>query len=475
MLISGARLLSATDTVTEGLVDVELRHGVVADIRPGSGRHGDIDADGALLLPGLWDNHTHFGTHALIRECLPLSWSATPDDLVAQVRSHVREMAAPAPVLGFGFRSGGWLVPPGREALDAVAPFPVALIAGDMHSAWLNTAALEMAGVPAPSDGFLLEDDAFAAISALMRSLAPLLDRAALGAAQAAARRGLVGIVDMEMNWALGAWARRAATGPLGLRVEAATYREDLDRLVGEGLRTGDQIAPLLSVGPLKVIFDGSMSTKTAYCNVPYTNPLAGLPHGRTNLTVDELRHLLAHAHANGVTAAVHAIGDRAAQLVLDAFEDTGATGSVEHAQLVAPMDVVRFAPLGITASVQPSHLIEDQHLVDRVWPHAGSNLYPLRAMLDANVRLAFGSDAPVAPLDPWVSIDAAVNRSHHPDQAVTPREALRASTRGPLAVGAPADLALVPLTPEEVLAGQFGFTETLATLVAGEPTHLAV
>lgn len=475
MLISRARLLPGVSQHVPDPVDVLVSDGVIADITPSRGGGGDIDADGALLLPGLWDNHTHFSTHALVNECLDLSPTASPDELVATLRAHVRATPGSEPVLGFGFRSGGWLVPPTGAMLDEVAPFPIALIARDMHSAWLNTAALEAAGVKEPSSGFLLEDDAFSAIANLMRSLASLLDDAVARAAAAAAARGLVGIVDMEMQWAIGAWARRAATRPLTLHVEAATYRQDLDRLLAEGLRTGDSLGDLLRVGPLKIIFDGSMSTKTAFCAEPYANPLPDLSHGRTNFTPDELKELVERAHAGGVSAAVHAIGDEAARIVLDTFEATGATGSVEHAQLVAPTDVIRFAPLGITASVQPSHLLDDQHLVDRIWPHAGSNLFPLRAMLDAGTRLRFGSDAPAAPLDPWLALDAAVNRTHHPDQAITPAEALAASTRGRVAVGQPADLVLVPLGPEEIMAGNFEMAEAMATLVAGTVTHSAM
>ncbi|GAB3821669.1 amidohydrolase family protein [Tessaracoccus terricola] len=474
MLISRARLLPGFSQDGAGPVDVRVEDGVITSLVATSGPGGDIDADGALLLPGLWDAHTHFSTHALITECLDLSPTATAEETVEAVRAHVRNTPGEEPVVGFGFRSGSWLVPPTAVMLDEVAPFPIALIARDMHSAWLNTAALETAGVTGPSTGFLLEDDAFSAISNLMRSLASLLDDAVARAAKAAAVRGLVGIVDMEMQWAIGAWARRAAAGPLTLHVEAATYRQDFERLVAEGLRTGDRLGERLSVGPLKVIFDGSMSTKTAFCAEPYSNPLPDLSHGRTNFTPDELRELLASARAHGVSAAVHAIGDEAARLVLDAFEATGAIGSVEHAQLVSPTDVVRFAPLGVAASVQPSHLIDDQHLVGRIWPHAGSNLYPLRAMLDAGAELRFGSDAPAAPLDPWLSLESAVNRTHHPDQAITPREALAASTRSRVAVGEPADLVLVPLSPEELLAGRFEMPGALATLVAGEATHLA-
>lgn len=472
MLITRARLLPGFSDVDEGLFDVTVSGGLVADVTPACGARGDVDADGALLLPGLWDHHTHFATHSLISQCVDLSSQDSPQEIVEQLRALPRRVRPEEPVLGFGFRSGNWAVPPTARMLDEVSPFPVALIAGDMHSVWLNTAGMEAAGVPAASDGFLVENEAFDAIARLMRSQAAMLDRAVVDATTTAAARGVVGIVDMEMQWAVGAWARRSAAGPLRLRVEAATYPQDLERLIGDGLRTGDGLGGHLSVGPLKLIFDGSMSTKTAFCKEPYVNPLPHLPHGRTNFTTRELVDLLATARDNGIHAAVHAIGDEACHLVLDAYETTGAVGTIEHAQLVAPLDVGRFARLGVAASVQPSHLIDDQYLVGHVWPRAGSNLFPLRAMLDSGTELRFGSDAPVAALDPWLSMDAAVNRTHHPDQAITAEEALRASTRTTVAVGQPADLVLVPLSPDQFLAGDFGFDRALLTLVAGEATH---
>nr|WP_255622167.1 amidohydrolase family protein [Tessaracoccus sp. OS52] len=468
-----ARMTGVDTSAAPGLADVEVTHATISGVRPSHGPGGDVDAEGATLLPGLWDHHTHFGTHSLISGCLGLSGDDSPEQIAEQLRRHLVTAPPGDPVLGFGFRSGHWPSPPTAGMLDALSPAPIALIAADMHSVWLSSSALAAAGLGGRTTaGFLVEDDAFTAISNLMDSQSQLLDRAVARASRTAASRGVVGIVDMEMRWAVGSWARRAAAGPIGLRVEAATYPQDLERLISEGLRSGDPLGGLASVGPLKVIFDGSMNSRTALSMEPYAHPLPELPHGTTNFTPEELCELLSRARSNGISAAVHAIGDEACRLVLDAFAATGATGTVEHAQLVAPADVARFRERGVAASVQPSHLLDDQRLVSQIWPGAGSNLFPLRALLDAGAELRFGSDAPVAPLDPWLSMDAAVNRTHHPDQAITPLEAITASVRTRIAKGQPADLTLVPSSPEALLAGEFTVAETLATMVAGEWTH---
>lgn len=472
LLITRARLVPGLGEVIAPLVDVEIREGRIWDVTASVGHTGDIDADGATLLPGLWDHHTHFSTHALISNCISLEATDPASAVLAAVESQVVGGDPEAMVLGFGFRSAGWPHPPTREMLDAIGNVPIALIASDMHSVWASTTALAEAGFPGHPTGFLVEDDAFTAIMNLMGSRAAQLDMAVGRAASHAAARGVVGVVDFEMQWAVGAWARRAAHGPLPLHVEAATYPQHLDRLLSDGFATGDDLGGGLRVGPLKVIFDGSMGTMTALCDSPYPQPLPHLPHGQANLTTAELHDLLRRAEHHGVSAAVHAIGDRGCRLVLDAFEATGVRGSVEHAQFVRAADRLRFRMLGVAASVQPSHLLADQDLVDEVWPGAGADVFPLRSLLDAGAELRFGSDAPVAPLDPWASMGAAVHRRHHPLQSVTPLEAMRASTRSSITPGATADLVLVPTSPEALLGGAFAVPDALATLVAGRITH---
>jgi predicted amidohydrolase YtcJ len=180
----------------------------------------------------------------------------------------------------------------------------------------------------------------------------------------------------------------------------------------------------------------------------------------------------------------VHAIGDRANTLALDAIETTGARGTIEHAQLLRASDLERFARTGTAASVQPEHAMDDRDIAEVHWAGRTDRAFVLRSLLDAGATLRLGSDAPVAPLDPWVSIAAAVTRSRdgrepwHGEQAITVEEALAASTRGDddvVAEGSPADLVVVsadPFTcPPEVLRAM----PVRATLLAGRVTAVVM
>jgi predicted amidohydrolase YtcJ len=221
-------------------------------------------------------------------------------------------------------------------------------------------------------------------------------------------------------------------------------------------------------MGPLKIISDGSLNTRTAWCCDPYAEKaVLGFPEGQPNQTPDELRRLLRRATEHGLDVAVHAIGDRAVTEALAAFADTGARGGIEHVQLTTRDDVRRMADLGVRASVQPAHLIDDRDVTERLWPGRAERCFPLRWMLDDGVEVVLGSDAPVSALDPWLAVAAAVHRSGdkrepwHPEQSITPREALAASTDGwgTVAVGHPGDLVLLAADPLDR---------------AGDPAHAA-
>jgi predicted amidohydrolase YtcJ len=248
-----------------------------------------------------------------------------------------------------------------------------------------------------------------------------------------------------------------------------------LDRAIALGLHTGQQVDALLSVGRFKVLTDGSLNTRTAWCVDPY--PGTG-ERGLLEVPAETLVPLLRKAVAAGLEPAVHAIGDAANTLALDAFEAVGAVGSIEHAQLVAASDFARFAALGVTASVQPEHAMDDRDVADRYWAGRTDRVIALRSLLDAGARLAFGSDAPVAPLDPWVTMSAAVGRSRdvlppwHPEQRISTVEALRASTRSTIAVGQPADLVITELDPLAATHEQLRALPVCATVLAGHFTH---
>ncbi len=472
-LITRAHVLNPGEAGASGPVDVDVTDGVVTAIRPTQGpRAGAIDAHGALILPGLWDAHTHFSTAALIADSVDVAGAGSLAGVLDRLAVAVAERRHDGMVIGFGFRVGTSTETPTAGLLDGVRSAPTVLLSGDLHAVWLNTAACRELDVPVARDGFLVEHEAFELTRRIMRTQDQLIDQAVARAMAAAAARGVVGVVDMEMDYALDAWRRRASRATLALRVEAATYPADLERLVAEGWRTGDDVADRLRVGPLKVILDGSMSSRTALCSHPYRHALPGLPRGKQNHPTEELHGLLARAREAGVQAAVHAIGDEAVHLVLDAYQATRARGSVEHAQFIRDEDVPRFAELGITASVQPAHLLEDQDVVDQIWPDAGDRVFPLRKLLHAGAQLTFGSDAPVSPLDPWLAMHAATNRIHHAEQAVSPAQALAASVRTRVAVGQPADVVLVGTSAGALLAGDFQGLDVIATLVGGAVTH---
>jgi hypothetical protein len=473
-----------------GLVDVLVRGGTVTELAPRLDDAGcpTVDADGRWLLPGLWDHHVHMTQWARSVGRLDLAGTRSPHEVLARVSDALRATSSGSVLVGYGYRTALWGEPPTVAALDAVAgDRPVVLISGDAHNGWLSSAALHLLGAP-PAEGLLTEYDWFRVVSRLddlPRDEAA--DEAVLAAAvEQACSLGVVGITDLEFGGCWQQWPDRFAGGLRSLRVRAATYAESLEEVTDLGLRTGDPLEGegLLTMGPLKVISDGSLNTRTAYCCEPYADD----PHGRgaPNVSGAELTALLGRARAHGLAAAVHAIGDAAAAAALDAFAATGAHGSLEHAQLLAHRDIQRMARLGIVGSVQPAHLYDDRDATELCWPDRADRCFPFRSMLDAGVRLVLGSDAPVSPLDPWLAMAAAVHRSAddrepwNPAEAITPAEALAASCDGQRTIrpGAPGDLVLLDADPlaEEATsadaAARLRAVPVAVTVVDGRPTY---
>ena len=236
----------------------------------------------------------------------------------------------------------------------------------------------------------------------------------------------------------------------------------------------------------MKVFVDGSLGTRTALCDRTYPGVAGAERHGLLRTPGPELQRLMRTATDNGLSIAVHTIGDRATALALDAFAGTGCTGRIEHAQQVRPQDLQRFAALGVVASIQPRHALDDRDAADTLWAGATDLAFPYGALMRAGAQVVLGSDAPVAPLDPWDAIASAVHRSlddrppWHPEQHLTLEQALSAASGGrrQVQVGDVADLTVVADPPAEVLArdGPAGLrrTEVLATLVGGHFTHRA-
>ncbi len=482
-----ARVVEIDPGTTHGPtpLDVRVQDERVAEVGRDLDRPAGVpeyDADGRWLVPGLWDQHVHLAQWAATGSRLDLAPTRSVADAQAIVATRLREAAGepdgggPGWVVGWGHRSVPWEPQPTVAALDAVAgPHPVALVSGDGHHGWLSTAALDALDLPR-RDGVVAENEWFAAYPRLAAATAPPPE--ALVAAQvAAAGRGVVGVVDLEFGMRLADWAARLP-GPL--RVRASAYPETLGDYLAAGLRTGHPLpgSTRMTMGPLKIIADGSLNTRSAWCCESY---LDGGGVGAANYDTDELRDLMVRATEAGLEVATHAIGDRAVAEVLAAYAETGAEGSVEHAQLVRRQDLPEMARLGLRASVQPAHLIDDRDVTDRCWGDRADRAYMFRTMLDAGVRLALGSDAPVAPLDPWLAIATAVHRTGderppwQPQESLTPREALAASVdgRGTVRAGMPGDLVMLERDPlasgsPDVQAARLRDMPVAATWVGG-------
>jgi predicted amidohydrolase YtcJ len=321
----------------------------------------------------------------------------------------------------------------------------------------------------------LREDDAFRILGLIDSLPDAQLDRWADAAARAAAARGIVGLVDYEMTWNLESWTRRQSAGANSLRVEFGVYTEHLERAMDLGLKSGDRIGELLTMGNFKILIDGSLNTRTAYCWHEYD----GAPgeYGMLTVPQDRLIELMTRASDAGIEPSVHAIGDRANSIALDAFEAVGCRGRIEHAQFLSDADLPRFGALGVAASVQPDHAMDDRDVAAHYWAGRTNRAFPLRSLLDAGATLLLGSDAPVSPLDPWRTIAAAVGRARdgrepwHPEQAISAREAIAASARTTLAVGKPADIVVVERDPLIASGEELRSMPVYATLLGGRPT----
>lgn len=465
-------------------VDVLLADGLIAAIGVGLDPAGAeiVESEGRWVAPGLWDEHTHFEQWAQAALRVDTAGTTDPSQACVRVAAYIAglDSAPDSLVVGFGHRMSDWARLPLTAELDAVSgAHPVVLMAGDAHSGWLNSAAQRMFGVA--FDGVCTEADWFA----LMPRVPD--DREALAAARLRrlaelAALGVVGVVDLVMDDHLGPWQMLAAAGVALPRVQVGVFPSTLDEVIDAGLSTGDAVPGgrgLVRMGSLKIIADGSLSSLTAAIR-----DVDGCTHGHFAYTLDQLVDLQTRGRMHGLTVATHAIGDACLSQVLDAYQTSGARGTIEHAQLVDRSDIERIVRLGLTLNVQPWHLVDDWRSMDRLWAGRCDDAFPLRTLLDAGVPLKLGSDAPVAPLDPWKAMAAAVHRglpdepSWHPEQRITAVEAFRASVRTRVEPGQPADVILLdanPLADQPDSAATATYllnAKVTATYVAGSRTH---
>ena len=422
-----------------------------------------IDAQGQMVVPGFIDSHVHFIDGGFRLSSVQLRDAKTPAEFVARIKAYAAKLPKGAWITGGDWDHelwGGAL--PARAWVDSVTPdHPVWVNRLDGHMALANTAALTAAGVTKATsevsggaivrdaDGEpagVFKDNAMALIDRVVPQAPREVEDRALDTAMTYVASNGVTSVHMMGSWNdLAIVTRAHKGGTLRTRVYAAvplnTWEQLRDTIAARG--HGDD---WLAIGGLKGFVDGSLGSHTAAMKAPFTDA----PHdsGFFVNTPDDLFNWAAGADKAGLQVMVHAIGDRAIATQLDIFERViKANGPrdrrfrIEHAQHVAPGDFARFAALGVIASMQPYHAIDDGRWADRViGPERAKGTYAFRSFLDANADLAFGSDWFVAPPTPIEGIYAAVTRrtldDKHPrgwvpEQKITVEEALRAYTAG--------------------------------------------
>ncbi len=463
------------------------------------------ELEGTWITPGFVDGHTHFASWALGRRRVQLAGAETRTEALERVRAGT---AVNGWVLGQGWDANRWEAAPTRWALDEVRSEPVYLDSLDVHAAWLNSAALQAAGIdrrtPDPfggrivrdangePTGVLLERAVELALPALPQPPEDVLLGAVREGQAEAHRLGVTGIHNVETEAVLAGFRRLEAEDALRLRVLFHPPVAALERLVAAGVRSG-QGSDWLTIGGVKLFLDGSLGKQTAWMLDPYEG---SRDRGMPITGVESAREAIQLAAGAGIAATVHAIGDAAVRRALDLLQKAPRVAlphRIEHFQCVHPADLGRAAHHGIVVSMQPAHLLTDIPLVERYWGARGEGAYCFRTILSQGTAVAFGSDAPVAALDPRAGVYAALARraqdgspasGWQPDQRLDFETALRGYTqgcaqaggvlarRGALAPGQDADLVAWELDGAALARGEgTAFREARArlTVVAGE------
>ncbi len=522
-LLANGRIhtMDAAGSVVEALV---IRDGRVAfagggdQVNPAAGEPV-IDLGGRTVLPGLVDAHGHLMLLARARLELDLATTHSEEEIAAMVARAARGLRPGEWIAGRGWDQTRWpgQAWPSRASLDRAAPgYPVALVRVDGHATWASGAALERAGITRrstdPAGGVIVRDAGgeptgllIDLAQDLIRGLVPPPSEARFDAAVEAViaeclAKGLTGAHEPGLDLAaVASYRRLIGRDRFPFRVFAALsgkkawgqYRErGGPESVGDGR---------LTVGAIKLWLDGALGSRGAALHSPYCDDSKNT--GLILVPPDEVLRLTREATARGFHVWVHAIGDRANTLVLDVFERVLGDGGpaprlrVEHAQILTPADIPRFARLGVVPSMQPTHCTSDMRWAgERLGPERLVGAYAWRSILDAGSYVAGGSDFPVEDANPFHGLHAAVTRAPRegddpgwqPEQRMTREEAVRSFTTwnafasrqerdlGSLEVGKHADVVVLSedvFTCDEVLIPEI---QPVLTLVGGEIVHRA-
>jgi predicted amidohydrolase YtcJ len=466
-----------------------------------------IDARGGTVTPGICDAHLHLVAWARSLHEVRLDGLGSRQAVIDALLERAHETPEDLPLIGRGWASDGWDAPPDREVLDAaMRDREVLLHSRDYHALWVNSAAMASAGIhrgTADPPGGLIERRPSGEPTGVFREHAarffdglipvPAVETD-LGLVQDAVERllsqGVTSVHDFEGDAEADVLQAMSTGGGPRLRVLMHRPKSSLERLLEHGSPLGDE---WFAWGALKLFADGTLGSRTASMLEPYDGTEE---RGLTLIPPDELKGLVGRSVRGGLSVAIHAIGDHAVRVALDAFESCGSAlgrlrlpPRIEHAQLVDDSDMRRFVELGVAASMQPQHCVTDRPLVERLWSQRVSGSYPWRTLLDAGATLAFGSDAPVEPPVPSLGLHAAVTRegterpgdSFVPAQRIALDEALTAYTETParlsaqwprcgsLAPGSVADLVVWDGDLHRLAPSQLPEAEPAFTVLSGQ------
>jgi predicted amidohydrolase YtcJ/beta-lactamase class A len=476
-----------------------------------------IDLQGKLAVPGFIDDHTHFVNGGFQLLSVDLRDARTPAEFAERIKAQAARVGASRWITGGDWDHelwpGGPL--PTKELVDRFTPDnPVFVSRLDGHMALANSVVLRMAKITRdtvdPPGGTIVRDPKTGEPTGVLKDAAmnlvwPLIpepserdyDEALTAAMHEAARFGVTSIQDITLWPHYDLYKRFRDSNRLSLRVYARTpmssWKQQADLIARQG--RGDD---WLRLGGLKAFMDGSLGSTTALFFEPFTDApnTAGLM-ADDNIPEGVMKKNIRDADRAGLQCSVHAIGDKANHILLDYFEAVEKENGprdrrfrIEHAQHLLAGDIPRFAELGVIASVQPFHAIDDGRWAEkRIGPVRVKTTYPFRSLLDAKAPLTFGSDWTVAPLSPILGIHAAVTRATIdgrnprgwiPEQKISVEEALRAYTssgayaefaerdKGTLAAGKLADITVLSQDIFRIPADDIQKTTVVYTIVGG-------
>jgi predicted amidohydrolase YtcJ len=427
-----------------------------------------VDAAGKRLLPGFNDAHVHFVDGGSQLDNIELNDAASTQEFARRIRDRAAKMTGGEWLLGGDWDETKWTPAelPTKELIDAVTPnTPVAVNRYDGHMILANSLALKLAGItaqtPDPAGGVIVRDLQGNPTGALKDAAEDMLFKAVPPPSHAqrrhaieralghAASVGVTSVQNMNPEYAdIAIYSELLDERKLTTRIYAAPLITQVDDQVKIGIRRAFG-GPYLRIGAVKAYADGSLGSSTAYFFEPFSNQ-----PGNRGILSDEMhpislmRDRMMRADAAGLQICTHAIGDAGISSILDIYTEIEKEhGSrdrrwrIEHAQHMAAKDFDRFAQLHVIASVQPYHAIDDGRWAEsRIGHDRSSRTYAFRTLLDHGVRLAFGTDWNVAPLNPMLTLYAATTRATldgknpngwFPEQKLTIQESIEAYTMG--------------------------------------------